>query len=128
MPLTRLLLPPAQQPSPTAFAIGLGIAVCLLGLAVYGIVRLSRRRRLGNRLHLFGELCRVHGLEAQDVGLLRRVAAKQDLTHPGMLFVEPQLFDQLISPPDGEFRQETLIRLRDRIFRGEDARIAGPVD
>ena len=117
MSLERFLFPPAQTTSVTVCLAWIAALVVLVAVAGYVFNQWMRRRRMGSRLYLFGELCRVHGLDTKDIGLLRRLAAKHSLSSPDTLFVDPGFFDSLIDPPDPDFRPEDVARLRRSLFR-----------
>jgi len=65
---------------------------------------------------LFRELCRAHHLGWTSRWLLRRLARRQQLTHPARLFLEPERFDAARSKPFSTAHRAQLEAIRDKLF------------
>jgi hypothetical protein len=84
---------------------------------------LSRRWRqtraqqlLNSPTHLLQELCVRHGIGRADQRLLMGLAREQKLEHPGLLFVEPRLWEAGRLGAYGKRYAVPLDRLREQIF------------
>jgi hypothetical protein len=71
------------------------LLVLLVGLLLLLAVRVGRRffamlRQPSPSLALFGQLARVHELDAAEQKTLRKIARRAGLANPALLFVQPQ--------------------------------------
>lgn len=79
--------------------------------------RLNRAQQLLNSPpHLLQELCVRHGIGRADQRLLAGLAREQKLDHPGLLFVEPRLWEAGRLGVYGKRYAVPLDRLREQIF------------
>jgi hypothetical protein len=65
---------------------------------------------------LFGELCRAHRIGLTDRRLLKQLAGARNLSHPAILFVDPECFETDTLPPDLKQSAQDIHRLRERLF------------
>ncbi len=88
----------------------------LLAVGVWWVARRLQRRDRGysSPRQLFLELCKLHKIQNPQRQLLWSLARKRKLTHPGRMFVEPNLLEQL--PPDFQPHADELQQLRQRLF------------
>ena len=95
--------------------LGIVAAVVVTILVLKRLTPRDEQRRASNSPRaLFRELCRVHNLDRQSRGLLKRLAAFRGLASPAELFLHPEMFWT-----DAEGVTEDLARLADRLF-GEE--------
>ena len=101
-----------------AFAIvGLLATAITLGYWFSRRWRQARAQQLLNSPpHLLQELCVRHGIGRADQRLLAGLAREQSLEHPGLLFVEPRLWEANLLGTFGKRYAVPLDRLRERIF------------
>ena len=102
------------------------LAFAIVGLLAVAITLgywLSRRWRqnraqqlLNSPTHLLQELCVRHGIGRADQRLLAGLAREQKLEHPGLLFVEPRLWEAGRLGAYGKRYAVPLDRLREQIF------------
>jgi hypothetical protein len=102
------------------------LAFAIVGLLATAITLgywLSRRWRqaraqqlLNSPPHLLQELCLRHGIGRADQRLLTGLAREQKLEHPGLLFVEPRLWEANRLGSYGRRYAVPLDRLREQIF------------
>jgi hypothetical protein len=99
-----------------AIVAGIAVAVVLAAWLVLRWLSLHERRITNSPRRLFKELCAVHRLSYRERSLLARLAQHHRLALPGVLFVEPALWnsDQLGS--GWQARTVELDSLRKRIF------------
>lgn len=97
--------------------------LALLAVVVAGVWLLRRllayqesRRPFNHPRKLFRELCRLHGLDAIEQRLLKKVAAQHHLAQPAMLFVQADLFDSAVLASALAPQSQRLLALRDRLF------------
>lgn len=86
-------------------------AACAGGYFAY---RWVRRRRAYSHAALFRQLCRVHKLDRNARGLLRRVAAGFRMAQPGRLFIDPKWLDAAAGA--AALPKKDLRALRERLF------------
>jgi hypothetical protein len=119
----------ADQPGDKAAAEGGGFEwqglVAVAGVAVlislaYWLLRrwrLARAQRLQNSpAHLLHEFCVRHGLGGHAQRLLAVLAHEQKLEHPGVLFVDPRLWETGRLGTTGKRHATQFDRLREQIF------------
>jgi hypothetical protein len=101
-----------------AFAIvGFLAAAITLGYWLSRRWRQNRAQQLLNSPpHLLQELCVRHGIGRADQRLLAGLAREQKLEHPGLLFVEPRLWEANRLGVYGRRYAVPLDRLREQIF------------
>lgn len=91
----------------------------ILAAAAWSTCRwlLSRERGpLNSPSKLLSELCSKHGLSGRQKRLIASLARQHRLQHPGVMFVEPNLWDATEFGAFGERHSQELARLRERVF------------
>ncbi|MDP6446882.1 MAG: hypothetical protein QGG36_31210 [Pirellulaceae bacterium] len=68
-------------------------AVAVIAWVCIHLFNARERVRCNHPGRLFNELCRAHEISLADRRLLKQLALRNQLDHPGMLFVQPGCFD-----------------------------------
>jgi hypothetical protein len=129
----RGALKPGKAVDYTSQILWILVIVAAISVAALVVRMLSRRKRQTayDPLGLFRELSKAHSLDRQQEGMLREVAQSLELEHPSRLFLEPNLFEQVLQEPRfapwqvGE-KREQLEALQDCLF-GEALCLDQPV-
>jgi len=103
----------AQHVLIVLLVIGAAIFVAWL-LNLYVQSRAEGARRSPKRL--FEELCTAHGIDRDGRTLLRILAARLRLRQPGMLFLQPAMFEPGRIPSELRGRKEELSSLAAKLF------------
>src|SRR5262249_10169887 len=99
--------------------------IIILGLATAaGWVSWQRLQKYrGRGIHhprqLFVILCRAHSLDRSQQRLLYDLAQARQLQHPGLVFLQPDLFDPAKLGPQFEPHRKALLALRQQLFAAE---------
>ncbi|MBN1912377.1 MAG: hypothetical protein JW818_21835 [Pirellulales bacterium] len=107
----------------------LGIAAGGIGMIagiIYWLNRVTHKRRFDSHPGLFQGLCQAHGLGRNDRNLLKQLARQYQLTQPGLLFVNPDLYDPGRIGQPLKAKQKELLALRDSLFGGGDKQAKTP--
>ena len=96
----------------------------LVAGAVIGVVslilvianRVAKHWRYKSHRGLFSGLCRVHGLDAANRRLLKRVVRSHRLRQPARLFIEPKWLDPAGLGPEFRSQAAVLDKLRIGLF------------
>ena len=112
---------PRRTSGPDGELVFLWLAVAaVLIAAVCGVCYLVNRmvhcRRHYSHAALFGQLCRLHGLDAGSRRLLKRLAGQHNLPQPAKLFVDPRWLDSAAAGGTPPNRRAELTALRHRLF------------
>jgi len=95
----------------------IGIVVFFgIGLLIFGIWRLFRKRWINSPIRLFWQLCRAHRLCWKQRFLLLRIAQQRKLRNAGLLFVEAVHFDSVAHSGPLAVHRKQLETLRDTLF------------
>ena len=118
--LARLaLLGARSRTSTTETLVYLAIAaglITVVGLAVYGVNRLTHYRRYKSPTALFQGLCQTHGLDRGSRQLLKQVTRHHQLGQPARVFTEPTLLDPARLKQAFGSRLKEVTALRKRLF------------
>ena len=112
---------PRRTSGPDGELVLLWLAVAAVLIAAvcgvfYLVNRMVHRRRHYNHAALFGQLCRLHELDAGSRRLLKRLAGQHNLPQPARLFVDPRWLDSAAAAGTPPNRRAELTALRHRLF------------
>ena len=94
-----------------------GFAILLFVLANLFSAR-EKKRAANSPLRLFWELCRTHKIKLSQRWLLWRIARAHELQDPGILFVEPELFDADLLGAAFKGKAAAIASLHRQLFAG----------
>lgn len=103
------------------------IAVIATGFAIVWLLaaymrRNERPKTIDNPKKLFQELCKLHGLQRREGGLLRAVADEVSPENPSLLFIDPGLLDAAVLDTRWSEESAELARYRETFFGEEESR------
>ena len=106
-----------------AFAIA---AIVLIALCVFTprLYDFWQRARSRSPRVLFLELCKLHSLRPETIRLLEDLSVARKLSHPAIVFVDPNQFNSAGLPQSLNGRHHELKALRDRLFESNEGNSA----